>query len=63
MSDAPARGRYVMVGFDSDAAALAFLTHLHELEDPKELLVASRKSNKKVVLTKYKIRTAYLKGV
>ena len=52
-----------MVGFDSDAAALAFLTHLHELEDPKELLVASRKSNKKVVLTKYKIRTAYLKGV
>jgi hypothetical protein len=52
-----------MVGFDSDAAALAFLTHLHELEDPKELLVAKRTPANKVSLTKYKIRTAYLKDV
>lgn len=52
-----------MVGFDSDAGALAFLTHLHELDDVKELLVAKRTPDKKVSLTKYKIRVAYLKDV
>lgn len=64
MSDLPAKGRYVMVGFDSDEAALTFLTHLHGLDEmDRELLVAKRAADKKVSLTKFKIRTAYLRDV
>lgn len=58
--------RYVMVGFNSDDEALKFLEFINDLPDMgRKLTVAKRSENdpKKVRLTDFGVRTAYLRDV
>jgi hypothetical protein len=55
--------KFVLVGFDTDEAALKFLEHLDNLDEQSRLLlVAEKLPNGKAKLTDFKIRTAYLKN-
>jgi hypothetical protein len=58
--------RYVMVGFNSDDEALRFLEHIHDLPEMGRKLTVARRSEKdpkKVRLTDFGVRTAYLRDV
>jgi hypothetical protein len=54
--------KFVLVGFDTDEAALEFLKHLDSLDEhTRTLRVATSRPSGKVLLQEFKVRTAYLK--